>query len=174
MKEKELIPLKIGFKHKYLKKIIGISAYYHDSAAALIIDGEIISAVQEERFTRKKHDSCFPKEAINLQKAILQDYVKTCSSDYKDCLILRLSMNFQEPQNDSKHPITNALENNLLLKKNFIKGDYMAKCMKKNLLEQGLSKGNLDIRARGGHYGPETNKAIADCLYKNFSKKGFI
>ncbi len=46
------------------KKIIGISAYYHDSAAALIVDGEIISAVQEERFTRKKHDSSFPKEAL--------------------------------------------------------------------------------------------------------------
>ena len=46
------------------KKIIGISCYYHDSAAALIINGEIISAVQEERFTRKKHDSSFPKEAL--------------------------------------------------------------------------------------------------------------
>ncbi len=46
------------------KKIIGLSCYYHDSAAALIIDGEIISAVQEERFTRKKHDSSFPKEAL--------------------------------------------------------------------------------------------------------------
>ena len=46
------------------KRVIGISAYYHDSAAALIIDGEIISAVQEERFTRKKHDSSFPKEAL--------------------------------------------------------------------------------------------------------------
>ena len=45
-------------------KIIGLSCYYHDSAAALIIDGEIISAVQEERFTRKKHDSSFPKEAL--------------------------------------------------------------------------------------------------------------
>ena len=46
------------------KKIIGLSCYYHDSAVALIIDGEIISAVQEERFTRKKHDSSFPKEAL--------------------------------------------------------------------------------------------------------------
>ena len=46
------------------KRILGISAYYHDSAAALIIDGEIISAVQEERFTRKKHDPSFPKEAL--------------------------------------------------------------------------------------------------------------
>jgi carbamoyltransferase len=44
--------------------ILGISAYYHDSAAALIRDGEIVSAAQEERFTRKKHDSSFPLNAI--------------------------------------------------------------------------------------------------------------
>ena len=44
--------------------ILGISAYYHDSAAALVRDGEIISAAQEERFTRKKHDSSFPSNAI--------------------------------------------------------------------------------------------------------------
>ena len=44
--------------------IIGISAYYHDSAATLIKDGEIIAAAQEERFTRKKHDSSFPKQAL--------------------------------------------------------------------------------------------------------------
>ena len=45
--------------------ILGISAFYHDSAAALIQDGKIISAAQEERFTRKKHDSGFPTNAIN-------------------------------------------------------------------------------------------------------------
>ena len=45
-------------------KILGISAFYHDSAAAIIIDGEIIAAAQEERFTRIKHDSSFPKHAI--------------------------------------------------------------------------------------------------------------
>ena len=44
--------------------ILGISAFYHDSSAALIKDGEIISAVQEERFTRIKHDSSFPKESV--------------------------------------------------------------------------------------------------------------
>ena len=44
--------------------ILGISAYYHDSSAALIIDGEIISAVHEERFTRKKHDPSFPSKSI--------------------------------------------------------------------------------------------------------------
>ncbi|WP_068081830.1 carbamoyltransferase [Polycladidibacter stylochi] len=43
--------------------IIGISAYYHDSAAALISDGDIIAAVQEERFTRKKHDASFPAQS---------------------------------------------------------------------------------------------------------------
>ena len=45
--------------------ILGISAYYHDSAAALIIDGEIIAAAQEERFTRKKHDAAYPTNAID-------------------------------------------------------------------------------------------------------------
>ena len=44
--------------------IIGISAFYHDSAATLIKDGEIIAAVQEERFTRKKHDPSFPINSI--------------------------------------------------------------------------------------------------------------
>ena len=45
--------------------ILGISAYYHDSAASLVIDGKIIAAAQEERFTRKKHDSSYPVNAIN-------------------------------------------------------------------------------------------------------------
>ncbi len=45
--------------------ILGISAFYHDSAAALIRDGEIIAAAQEERFTRKKHDAGFPSQAIH-------------------------------------------------------------------------------------------------------------
>lgn len=51
--------------------VLGISAYYHDSAAAIIKDGEIIAAAQEERYTRKKHDAGFPKHAIEfcLQKA---------------------------------------------------------------------------------------------------------
>ena len=44
--------------------ILGISAFYHDSAAAIIVDGEIIAAAQEERFTRKKHDSSYPFNAI--------------------------------------------------------------------------------------------------------------
>ena len=46
-------------------RILGISAFYHDSAAALVEDGRIIAAAQEERFTRKKHDASFPRNAVN-------------------------------------------------------------------------------------------------------------
>jgi carbamoyltransferase len=45
-------------------RILGVSAYYHDSAAALIEDGRVIAAAQEERFTRRKHDAAFPKNAV--------------------------------------------------------------------------------------------------------------
>src|SRR5919197_6665185 len=45
-------------------RILGLSAFYHDSAAALVVDGEIMAAAQEERFTRKKHDSRFPRHAL--------------------------------------------------------------------------------------------------------------
>src|SRR4051794_27087816 len=45
-------------------RILGISAYYHDSAAALVVDGRVVAAAQEERFTRKKHDANFPQHAI--------------------------------------------------------------------------------------------------------------
>jgi len=44
-------------------KILGVSAFYHDSAAALVVDGKIVAAAQEERFTRKKHDEAFPEKA---------------------------------------------------------------------------------------------------------------
>jgi len=54
--------------------ILGISAFYHDSAAALVRDGEIVAAAQEERFTRKKHDAGYPRNAI--------DYV-LCEADLK-------------------------------------------------------------------------------------------
>ena len=47
-----------------MTKILGISAFYHDSAASLIVDGKIIAAAQEERFTRKKHDSSYPYYAV--------------------------------------------------------------------------------------------------------------
>src|SRR6476619_1347159 len=46
-------------------QILGISAFYHDSAAALVRDGEIVAAAQEERFTRKKHDQDFPRHAVD-------------------------------------------------------------------------------------------------------------
>ncbi|HWH69220.1 MAG TPA: carbamoyltransferase N-terminal domain-containing protein, partial [Candidatus Sulfotelmatobacter sp.] len=46
------------------KIILGISAFYHDSAACLVREGRIVAAAQEERFTRKKHDAAFPKHAV--------------------------------------------------------------------------------------------------------------
>src|SRR3569833_1280168 len=46
-------------------RILGISAFYHDSAAALLVDGRIVAAAQEERFTRKKHDPGFPSAAVH-------------------------------------------------------------------------------------------------------------
>ena len=48
-----------------MTSILGISAFYHDSAAALVVDGKIISAAQEERFSRKKHDASYPFNAVN-------------------------------------------------------------------------------------------------------------
>ncbi|MCX5660585.1 MAG: hypothetical protein NTW19_12810, partial [Planctomycetota bacterium] len=45
--------------------ILGISAFYHDSAAAIVRDGVIVAAAQEERFTRKKHDPRFPSQAVD-------------------------------------------------------------------------------------------------------------
>ena len=47
-----------------MTSILGISAFYHDSAAALIQDGKMIAAAQEERFSRKKHDSSYPFHAV--------------------------------------------------------------------------------------------------------------
>ena len=64
-----------------MTSILGISAFYHDSAAALVVDGRIVAAAQEERFTRRKHDPDFPNQAIAycLKEAGLQpedlDYI---------------------------------------------------------------------------------------------------
>ena len=58
-------------------RIIGISAYFHDSAVALIENGEIVYASQEERFSRVKHDSSFPDKA-------LKNLLKTCSLNLID------------------------------------------------------------------------------------------
>ena len=55
-----------------MSKILGISAFYHDSAACILKEGSIIAAAQEERFTRIKHDSSYPKNAIQF----VLDYAK--------------------------------------------------------------------------------------------------
>jgi len=60
--------------------ILGISAFYHDSAAALLRDGEIIAAAQEERFSRKKHDYNFPQLAIDY--CLKEAGIDTSAIDY--------------------------------------------------------------------------------------------
>ena len=69
-----------------MTSILGISAFYHDSAAALIIDGEIISAAQEERFSRKKHDSRYPFNAVEF--VLNHSNLKLSQIDYIVFLII--------------------------------------------------------------------------------------
>ncbi len=63
-----------------MKSILGISAFYHDSAAALIVDGKIIAAAQEERFSRKKHDSSYPFNAV--EYVLKEGKLKLSEIDY--------------------------------------------------------------------------------------------
>ncbi len=65
-----------------MKKLLGISAFYHDSAAALLIDGQIAAAAQEERFTRKKHTADFP---VNAARFCLE--YSGCSIDELDAVV---------------------------------------------------------------------------------------
>src|SRR5687768_2861690 len=60
--------------------ILGISAFYHDSAAALVVDGRIVAAAQEERFTRKKHDPDFPRNAA--EYCLREAGLKAADLDY--------------------------------------------------------------------------------------------
>ena len=61
-------------------RILGISAFYHDSAAALVVDGQIVAAAQEERFSRKKHDEAFPSEAVEF--CLQEAGIRTGALDY--------------------------------------------------------------------------------------------
>jgi len=68
--------------------ILGISAYYHDSAACLLRDGNIVAAAQEERFSRKKHDARFPRNAIQFflkQGEIKVEDLKCVGSTTSQC-----------------------------------------------------------------------------------------
>jgi carbamoyltransferase len=65
-----------------MKTILGLSAFYHDSAAALLIDGNIAAAAQEERFTRRKHTPEFP---VNAVKYCLES--SGCSIDELDAVV---------------------------------------------------------------------------------------
>ena len=60
--------------------ILGLSAFYHDSAAALLVDGRIVAAAQEERFSRKKHDHRFPSNAVDY--CLAEGGLTTADLDY--------------------------------------------------------------------------------------------
>ena len=61
-------------------RVLGISAFYHDSAAALVRDGEIVCAAQEERFTRRKHDPSLPVHAI--EYCLAEEHVRLDDLDF--------------------------------------------------------------------------------------------
>ena len=63
-----------------MTSILGISAFYHDSAAAIVVDGKIIAAAQEERFSRKKHDSSYPFNAVEF--VLKKSKLKLSEIDY--------------------------------------------------------------------------------------------
>ena len=132
----------------------------------------LISKTILAKFVDKRiHFNTASQESIKLQAAILREFVSSCSMNHKRCLILRLSMNFQNPENESINPIVTHLENNSLIKKNYINGNNMAKCMHSNLISKGLNQNELDIRMPGGHYSPQANAAIADCLHREISEE---
>ena len=70
-------------------RILGLSAYYHDSAACLVEDGVIVAAAQEERFTRKKHDAAFPRNAARYCLAEGGDAAKIDAVVFYDKPILK-------------------------------------------------------------------------------------
>ena len=74
--------------------ILGISAFYHDSAAALIKDGEVLYAAQEERFSRIKNDSAFPNLAI---KFLLEEERKSLTLMYLLTIIVNFYFTFIRP-----------------------------------------------------------------------------
>jgi len=79
--------------------ILGISCFYHESAAALLKDGQVIAASAEERFSRKKHDSDFPIRAIDfcrfrLCRFLRETFLEICQDSSNDARFLPPSLSF--------------------------------------------------------------------------------
>ena len=80
-------------------RVLGISAFYHDAAAALVCDGEIVAAAQEERFTRKKHDARFPRHAVEYclsEAKVSLDQVDLVAFYDKNGLEARVAVNYRK------------------------------------------------------------------------------
>ena len=96
------------------KYILGISCFYHDSASALICNGEIVSASQEERFTRKKHDSRFPKNSIKYSLRSQNIDLKDARTVLKDSGTAIMGSGSASGENRAQEAIINALDSPLL------------------------------------------------------------
>lgn len=87
------------------ERILGISCFYHDSAAAIIVDGKLVAAAQEERFTRVKHDKSFPLNAINYcleeEKISIHDVTRVVYYDFESWTIERTLWNALNIADDS-------------------------------------------------------------------------
>jgi len=113
-----------------------------------------------------------PKK-ISLQKAILQEFIKTYKNLDKNCLIASLQTAFADPKLEATSLTCLALESNPRIGGHTIRGQFLAQCMYENLLGQGLEKSILERRMPDGHYGLETNKALEECLAFELSAHRF-
>ena len=104
------------------------------------------------------------KESLSLQAAILSRFLDRCRERQQKCLIARLNPNFQNPQQESNSPVSSFLESDARLSKHLISSKYLATCINTKLIRDWKLQGNIDIRMPGGHYGKETNDALASCI----------
>ena len=88
-----------------MTSILGISAFYHDSAATLIKDGKIIAAGQEERFSRKKHDARYPSHAVDYVLKEGKYKLQQESVAYMGCAAVHLSQLVKELTDEQKEEV---------------------------------------------------------------------
>lgn len=106
-------------------------------------------------------------ETLRLQRAILRRFVKNCSGAGYQCYILRLQPNFENPRSEYADPMRLYFESDPKLKNFYISGLAIAPCVNKKLVNMLNTSVGIDRRMPGGHYGPETNQAIAECVAAN-------
>lgn len=127
----------------------------------------LISATPLKLLVDKREDpgqSITKPSTLLLHRAILRRFAEVCTASRYRCFILRLQPNFVQPQQEYADVIRKYLENDSKLKPLYLSGLAMAPCIHKRLIAQLGTSTNLDRRMPGGHYGPETNQAIGECV----------